>query len=174
MEIGLYAQVLLPVIAGAVIGFVPTWVLERRRERYARKTKWDDALYAASIDLMAAARRSEHISDQIARGHDDRDRLSRLDEEQQKLRVAVEQVRMLGNVSVQVAAQMVLHHAYAYRVLVQKGSDPYPTSDGATPTVQLAAARLDYYRAVRSQLQIQDPDQLAAEPSHDHSPDSIG
>jgi hypothetical protein len=144
-------QVLLPVVVGAVLGFVPNWLLEGRKNRYARNNKWSDALYQASIDLMAAARRVEHLVENATRGLVDDQMAKRLDEEHQNMRVALEQVRMLANVQVQRAAQDVVNNVYAIRVQLQSAAFPNAVQDEAA-WERLGAARFGYYEAVRRQL----------------------
>jgi hypothetical protein len=63
MDANALLTVLLPVVAGALIGFVPNLVLEGRKDRAARLNRWSDALYSASVELMESARRVEHLAE---------------------------------------------------------------------------------------------------------------
>jgi hypothetical protein len=153
--------VLLPVVAGAIIGFVPNWLLEGRKDKAARRGKWSDALYVASTELLGSARRSEHLIEQLASGESSSNQALRLDEEQQRMRVALEQVLMLGNAEVQRAARRLVHHTWAQRVLMQKGEDPHPRTGGMNPKERTMHARRAYYKAVRRQLRVPSADEWA-------------
>jgi hypothetical protein len=154
-------QVLVPVLAGAVLGFVPNLILEGRKDRYVRQNKWSDALFQASVELMAASRRSQHLLEQIERGETGEGQQRRLDEEQQKLRVALEAMLILGDAAVQRSARRVVHHGWAHRVLVETGTDPHPPTGGKDPQARATAARYSLYRAVRHQLRIPNADDWA-------------
>jgi hypothetical protein len=136
-------------------------ILEGRKDRYARHSKWDEALYKASVELMAASRRSQHLLEQIEGGQTREGQLDRLDEEQQKLRVALEAMLILGDTAVQRAARRVVHHGWAHRVLVETGTDPHPATAGKGPQARATAARYSLYRAVRRQLRIPHADDWA-------------
>lgn len=154
--------VLLPVIAGALIGFVPNLLLEGQKDRAARRNKWSEALYIASVDFMTSARRVEHLIESIKLGiADEVTAKSRLDEEHQRTRAAREQIMMLGDAEVQQAARRVLDDVYSLRVQMQTGEDPQPRLDGLEPGKRLAEGRVEYYKAVRRQLRVPDPDEIA-------------
>ena len=151
--------VLLPVAAGAMLGFVPNWLLEGRKDRYARRNRWDEALYQASVDLTSSARRSDHLIEQAEKG--DKVATGQIDGEQQKLRVALEQIFMLGDVSVQRAARRVVHHTWAQRLELETGVDPHPATAGLAPKARSKLARRAFYLAVRRQLRVPDADSWA-------------
>ena len=153
--------VLLPVVVGALIGFVPNWILEGRKERAARLVMWSDALYSASVELMTSARRVEHLAEYTGLGVAEEGARLRLDEDHQQMRAAREQVSMLANSEVQAAARSVIDHVYAIRMQLETGEDPHPTADGATPARRLKAARVEYYKAVRRQLRVPDADEVS-------------
>jgi hypothetical protein len=159
MDYASLATTLISVAAGAVLGFLPTMLLERRRERRELLLRWDAPLLASAVDLVTAARLTEHLADQIEPGSSDDELLRRFDDEHQKVRVAVEHMRMLGTPRVQVAARNVLRAVYSRRVVMSGLDDPYP-DDPRTPSERVRDELLDFYKTVRQQLQVRDADQV--------------
>jgi|ERR1022692_2287330 hypothetical protein len=146
---------LITVGAGAIIGFVPSIILQRRTQSYEIKTRWDSMLLSASVDLLTAARRAEHLADQIERGQNDDERMRLFDDLHQQVRVAVEQIRILGTAEVQVAARNILRSVYSRRLLLSKGVDPYSTQyGGMLPSERLGKFLLVFYKSVRAQLRV--------------------
>jgi hypothetical protein len=158
----------------AILGFLPTYIMDRRLEKRTARTRWDSALFESAEKLIAATRRSQHLSGQVASGHNDPDRLGRLDEEQQAIRVAAEQNRLVANGEVQLAAREILQHVYALRVQAEKGEDPYVTQYGERqPVDRLRTAHLDFYRAVRRQLCVPNPDDVPVDDSPGPSQETV-
>jgi hypothetical protein len=165
MALSTFLATLLPVAFGAAIGFIPSFLVERRRERLATNTRWDSQLFNAALELVAAARRAEHLADQVRADISRDEQRRRLDEEHQRLRVAVDHTRMLGAAEVQVAARSILHHSYALRLLSEKGYDPYAEyHPGETPQARLRISQLEFYVAVRRQLRVQKPNDVPLDP----------
>lgn len=160
MDANALLTVLLPVVAGALIGFVPNLVLEGRKDRAARLNRWSDALYSASAELMESARRVEHLAEYTELGLADEGARLRLDEDHQRMRAAREKISMLGNAEVQQAAREVIDHVYAIRMRLETGHDPHPRG-ALSPTARLRVARTEYYRTVRRQLRVPNPEEVS-------------
>lgn len=67
-----------------------------------------------------------HHAERFQRSADQAARRSKIDEAQERLRVLSEQLRLIGDSRVQVAARRVVHHAYAVRVQGKKGEIHVP------------------------------------------------
>lgn len=148
---------LVPVIAGAIIGFAPALLLQKRTQKHEITTRWDSMLLTASVDLLNAARRTEHLADQIERGLTEDDRLQRFDDLHQQVRVSVEQIRLLGTAEVQLAARNILRSVYSRRLVVRGGKDPYAEEyANMHPSDRLREHLLLFYKAVRQQLRVTD------------------
>jgi hypothetical protein len=161
MSTGSLIVTLISVTAGAIIGFVPAVFLQKRAQAHEIDTRWDSMLLAASVDLLTAARRTEHIADQIEQGHTDNERMQLFDDLHQQVRVAVEQIRMLGVADVQIAARNILRSIYSRRILLNKGIDPYSAEyRGITPSERLGGHLLIFYKAVRIQLRVADAEDV--------------
>src|SRR5690242_5752677 len=116
---------LIPVAAGAIIGFVPALLLQRRTQKHEIITRWDSMLLTASVDLVDAARRTKHLADQIESGRTDADHQRRFDDIHQQVRVSVEKIRLLGDAEVQIAARNILRSVYSRRLVVRGEKDPH-------------------------------------------------
>lgn len=148
---------LLPVAVGAIIGFIPAVLLQRRAQKHELITRWDAMLLNASVDLVDAARRTEHLADQIERGRTDADIQKRFDDVHQEVRVSVEKIRLLGNANVQIAARNILRSVYARRLVVREEKDPYAEQyNNLQPSDRLREFLLVFYKAVRQQLHVND------------------
>jgi hypothetical protein len=115
---------LITLLTGALLSFIPTVVLERRRERIAMLTRFDTALYAAATEVVAAARWVQHLAEAVADGNTQDDQSRRLDDEHQRLRATVEHIRFIGDAAVQFASREVLRQSYAMLMEAQAGIDP--------------------------------------------------
>src|SRR6266487_1971487 len=114
---------LLPVATGAIIGFAPALILQKRTHKHEIVTRWDAMLLSAGVDLADSARRTEHIADQIERGAADEQLMRHFDEIHQQVRVSVERIRILGSAELQLAARNVLRSVYSRRLLLQGNPD---------------------------------------------------
>lgn len=152
---------LVSVTAGAVIGFVPSIILQKRNQSHEIDTRWDSTLLSASVDLLTSARRTEHLADQIVKGRRDDEQMQLFDDLHQQVRVAVEKIRMLGSADVQVAARDILRSVYSRRILINTGVDPYLHEYGnVTPSGRLGNYLLTFYKAVRVQLRVPDAEDV--------------
>lgn len=165
MSSGGLLTTLIPVMAGAAIGFLPAYFIERRRERSTLAIRWDMSLYTLCADftvavrqMLLAAERTGVITDPLMR----RERQEQLDEHRVRLRTLQEQIRLLGNSDLQSTARLVLHHAYAVRTVALGGADPraedYPGTD---PRDRLNVAIRGFYVAARKQLRVKAPTDIS-------------
>jgi 4-amino-4-deoxy-L-arabinose transferase-like glycosyltransferase len=135
------------------------------------QARWDAALLERGTDFVTATRSLRHHAERFQRSADQTARRTKIDEAQEQLRVLSEQLRLVGDSRVQVAARRVVHHAYAVRVQGEEGRDPraedYPDLD---PISRLNDALQEFHRAVRAQLRAPDAEDVL----HDDELASIG
>jgi hypothetical protein len=158
------------VLGGATIGFLPTYLLERRKERTALLTRWDATLYGLCAEFTSAVRQLLFMAERAldARGLERLDNQvlpEQLDGPHLRLRSLSEQIRLLADSSLQEAARLVQHHAYSVRAVALGGADPHAGEPGYEdpPTVRLRAALLPFYAAARSQLRVLNPADVASD-----------
>jgi hypothetical protein len=150
--------------AGAVIGFVPTYVNERRKERYTLRTRWDVPLFELSKDFVNASRQIVHLSRRLNRVADKSAQNQLIDEQHLKLRSLEQQLRILGNADVQAAAQEVVHHVYAVRATAEGKPDARADDGDPSPPVERARRAIrPFFVAVRTQLGVQNPGEMGPE-----------
>jgi hypothetical protein len=153
MSYSTLASALIPVLAGAIIGFVPALLLQKRTQEHEITTRWDSTLLEASVDLTNAARRADHLAERVERGLADSGSLEQYDDLHQQARVSTEQIRLLGNAEVQVAARNVLRCVYSRHLMLLGEPDPY-ASEYDRLTDRLRDNLLTFYMAVRKQLRV--------------------
>jgi hypothetical protein len=174
---------LLPVLLGAVIGFVPNYLLERRRERAQMLTRWDSALFQLCSDFTESARSVDELAQRLSRGHGraksaatagtgEASVAERLAAEHLRLRSLGEQIRLLGSHDVQVASRWVVRHAYAVRQIAEGRGDPREAEFPDRSARDRLRDGLDaLYLAVRVQLRVPGARVVAPrEPHRDTAP----
>ncbi|GAA2632109.1 hypothetical protein GCM10010399_75500 [Dactylosporangium fulvum] len=155
--------VLLPVLVGAFIGIVPTLLVERAKQRAALRTRWDATIHTSCAQFAAAVRRILNLAEQFDHSTVDAERddlLSKIRDEHTRLQLFMAEIRLLADVPVQLAARAALTHTF---VLYLRLAGAAAAEEG-TPVEarQRALASLfDFYRAVRVQLRVPDPQELA-------------
>jgi hypothetical protein len=141
-----------------VIGFVPNYLLERRRERAQMLTRWDSALFQLCSDFTESARSVDELAQRVSRGHArakgaataEASVAERLAAEHLRLRSLGEQIRLLGSHDVQVASRWVVRHAYAVRQIAEGRGDPREAEFPDRPARDRLRDALDaLYLAVR-------------------------
>jgi len=165
--VGATLGTLVTVLFGAVIGFIPNYLLERRRESALLRTRWDSALFQLCSEFTASARGLDELAEQYARrreaGTDDLDIAERIAAEHQRLRSLGEQIRLLGSQEVQLAARWVVRHAYAVREEAEGRSDPRADEFPARmPRDRFRDALDALYLAARAQLRVTDAELVAS------------
>ncbi len=144
-------------IAAVALTSGVTVLVNRRKMDGETRARWDALLFEKAAALAEAARRLRHHAERYPHAADRQARLDKVAEAQENLRVTVEQLRLVGNKRVQVAARTVLHHGYAVVLQYTEDRDPraeqYP---GVLPVRRLNDALQEFYRAVREQLRAPD------------------
>jgi hypothetical protein len=154
---------LVPLVVGALIGFIPTYLLELRRERNALRTRWDEPLLNLSKDFTDSARQLLHLSRRFHRSSDPEQQMDKIDDQHRRLRGLSDQIHLLGSKDVQAAAMLVRHHAYAVRAVLAEGRPDRRAKDypGTTPESRFQEALLGFYVAVRVQLRVTAPREMS-------------
>lgn len=125
------------------------------------QARWDAALLEQSRALAEAARSLRHHTLHLARGTELDDSRKRMDAAHERLRVTVEQLRLIGSLRVQEGARLVLFHVYSLRVELEEGHDPRAADfPETTPIGRLNDALQEFYRAVRQQLRVPDAEDV--------------
>ncbi|MBO4139114.1 hypothetical protein J5U46_02950 [Micromonospora tulbaghiae] len=141
---------LLPVLAGAVIGIFPTLLLERMRIASALRTRWDQDLQRSCAEFAACTRRIIDLAEEPADNED------ALEAEHRMLQVHMAEVRILGGFDVQAAARRIVASTHGLRMTAS--TKPEDAAQHRSRTLESLFA---FYRAVRHQLRIPDADKLA-------------
>ena len=148
-------------VLGAAIGFVPTFLLERSKQRHALRTRWDVPLYELCGEFLSTTRTLGHLAKHLDRSSDRNDTVRALDAQHAELRGLYEQVRLLGNRRVQETARTVIHHCYAVRAVAEGSADmrakDYPDT---TPEARVKSAVKEFVVAVRVQLGVASPNDV--------------
>jgi len=164
--------VLLPVVVGAVIGCVPTIMVERSRHRTTIRTRWDTALEEAAAEFAATVRRILDLTESPPMATEKSIELVR--GEHGRLQQLMAEIRLLAAPPLQLAARRVVRHAWALRVFAETDTDPHgPGSPAELPRERALTSLFDFYAAARRQLQVPHADQLvplnpAADVEHKH------
>ncbi|MCP2340495.1 hypothetical protein [Actinomadura rupiterrae] len=158
------ALTLLPVTAGALIGFVPTYLTERRRERETLKKRWDEPLHQLCSETAVRVRKILRGRNAVKYAEGDRDTaLREMAEDLHLLSLLVEQIRLLGSRDLQIAARWMLRHAYAVVTETRDGSDPRAAEYPNPPYERLVEAVQQFRIEARRQLRVETPEDIAPE-----------
>jgi hypothetical protein len=151
--------VLFPVVVGAVIGVMPTILVEWSRGRAKLRTRWDAALEEVCADFVAALRRileltetapspTEHLIESVRSEHG-------------RLQRHLAEIRLLAGPEVQLAARHAVRHAWALQTTFVTGVDPrandYPA---AGPRERALSSLFAFYLAARKQLRVPDANRV--------------
>jgi len=162
MEPGGLVISLVLVVVGALVGFLPTFLNERRKELHSLRIRWDAPLYDLSKDFVATVRQHTHLVRRLDRGTDRPSAIARADEVHARLRSLAQQVRILGGAELQEAARLVEHHAWWVRHLHEVGTDDLLESYGNVDAeTRLRHAVREFVVAVRRELGVRDPDTVS-------------
>ena len=153
---------ILAVIVGAIIGFVPSYLMEMRRERSLLRSRWDSPLFELCSDFASTARGLQELCLRRARIGTDVHLSDEINDEHQKLRTLSERLRLLGNRDLQFAVRCIVRHAYAVREVSEGRPDPRQEEfPGQTPHQRFGEALQSFYVAARRQLQVIHPSDIA-------------
>jgi len=146
------------VVVGAIIGFVPNYLMDVRRERSQLRSRWDNSLFGLCSDFASTARGLQELCLHQAHGGTDVGLSDDIAEEHRKLRTHSERIRLLGDVELQLAVRWVVRHAYAVREVSEGRPDPRKEEfPDQSPHQRLGNALQDFYIAARKQLQVINP-----------------
>jgi hypothetical protein len=153
---------IVPVIVGAIIGFVPNYMMDLRRERSLLRSRWDNSLFDLCSDFASTARGLQELCLRRARGQMEERPSDDIDQEHRKLRTLSERLRLLGDIDLQLSVRWVVRHAYAVREVSEGRPDPrneeFPDQ---SPHERFGEALQGFYIAARKQLQVINPSALA-------------
>ena len=121
-----FTSVLL-LAAGAAIGLVPTFLIERRKERHQLAVRWDPALYELCKDFAASVREFVHLARRYDRSTNKEQHIARVDERHAQLRELAQQMRLLGSKELQQAAREVEHHVWWVREVCESRKARWPS-----------------------------------------------
>jgi hypothetical protein len=155
---------ILLLAAGAVIGLVPTYVMERRRERHELATRWDTALYELCKDFSATVREFVHLARRYERSEDKAEHTAKVDERHAQLRRLAQELRLLGSKDLQQAVHEIEHHAWWVREVCEGRSDKLADYyAGRPPEERLRSAMSQLYIAARTQLGVANPRDIVSD-----------
>jgi hypothetical protein len=153
---------IVPVVVGAIIGFVPSFVMDVRRERSLRRSRWDSSLFELCSEFASTARSLQELCLRRAKTETDTRLNDDIAEEHQRLRTLSERLRLLGDLDLQNTARWIVRHAYAVREVAEGRPDPREAEfPGQSPVQRLGEALLSFYAAARTQLQVINPKAVA-------------
>ncbi|MEU9012844.1 hypothetical protein AB0D12_24400 [Streptomyces sp. NPDC048479] len=163
METSAITTSVVLLIIGAAVGLIPTYLIERKRERHALEVRWDLPLYGLCNQCASAARQLVHLVRRYNRTQDREEHQKKVDEQHARLRSVVQQIRILGSREQQ-AAREVEHHAWWVRNVHEGGEDELAAYyANATPEERLREAMRRLFVAGRRQLGVKKPDDVASD-----------
>jgi hypothetical protein len=156
---------IVPVVVGAIIGFMPNYLMDMRRERSLIRSRWDSSLLELCSEFASTARGFQELCLRKAK-NEDHDRLVEdINEEHRKLRTLSERLRLLGSLDLQLAARWIVRHAHAVREVSEGRPDPRAREfPGQSPNERLGEALQSFYVAAREQLKVINPKAIAPRP----------
>ncbi|MFF0496821.1 hypothetical protein ACFYU5_10490 [Nocardia aobensis] len=150
---------------GAGVGFLPTYVIERSKRRYALLTRWDVPLFELCKQFTGTSRRLVHLAHRIDRVDDKSAQLRLIEEQHRELRGVFEQLRLVGSRPLLEAGRLIIHHSWSLRVLAESGKDPRAERwPEMAPDKRVAEATQKFLEAARKQLGVPDPDVVLEDP----------
>ncbi len=126
---------IVSVIVGAIIGFVPTYVIDVRRER-ALRSRWDSPLFELCSEFASTVRGMQELCLRRMTSEPDGHLSDEIGIEHQKLRTLSERLRLLGGLELQSAVGWIVRHAYAVREVSEGRADPEAGRVPRTATTQ--------------------------------------
>jgi hypothetical protein len=153
---------IVAVIVGAIIGFVPNYLMDVRRERSQMRSRWDNSLFDLCSEFASTARGLQELCLRQARSGTDTRLSDAIDEEHRKLRTLSERIRLLGAAELQLAVRWIVRHAYAVREVSEGRPDPRKEEfPDQSPHQRFGDALQSFYVAARTQLQVINPSAIA-------------
>lgn len=155
---------ILLLVAGAAVGLIPTYLMDRRREKHALAVRWDAALYELCKDFSATVREFVHLGRRLGRGGDEEARAAEVEAHHAHLRGLAQQMRLIGSQDLQQAAREVEHHVWWVRYVWEGREDEMAIYyGGVPPEARLRAAMHQLFVAARTQLGVSNPEEVASD-----------
>ncbi len=174
MDLKVVFTSILLLIIGAAVGVIPTYLIERRKERHELAIRWDGALYELCKDFSNTVREFVHLARRRGRVANEEQRAAELDKNHAHLRGLAQQIRLLGSKDLQQAAREVEHHAWWVRAVLEGREDRLAGHyAGMPPEDRLRDALLRLYVAARVQLGVPKPEDVAPDDPIDPSRESV-
>lgn len=154
---------IIALIVGAIIAFVPNYLMETRRQRSAIRSRWDNALFDLCSEFASTARGLQELCLRKTADRENVQLAETIAAEHQKLRTISERLRLLGNLELQTSVRWIVRHAYAVREISEGRSDPrrdeFPDRN---PHQRFSEALQLFYIAARKQLQVINPTEITS------------
>lgn len=117
---------IVPIVVGAIIGFVPNYVMDVRRERSLRRSRWDSPLFELCSEFASVARAFQELCLRRAADPGAEALIGDINDEHQRLRTLSERLRLLGDLELQLAVRWIVRHAYAVREVAEGRPETRP------------------------------------------------
>lgn len=157
----------LLLVVGAAVGIVPTYLIERRKERHTLAVRWDVPLFDLCRDFASVVRQFLHLARRYGRAQDIHTHAARVDEQHQRIRALAQQIRLLGSLDLQQAAREVEHHAWWVREVCEGRDDKLAEYYPGSPEDRLRAAMHRLLVEARRQLNVHDAAGVATDEAID-------
>ena len=153
---------IVPIVVGAIIGFVPNYVMDLRRERSLLRSRWDSPLFELCSEFASAARAFQELCLRRAADPASEALNGDINAEHQRLRMLSERLRLLGDLELQLAVRWIVRHAYAVREVAEGRPDPRKDEfPDESPLRRFGGSMQAFYIAARNQLQVSNPSSIA-------------
>jgi hypothetical protein len=157
-------------VLGAALGFVPTYLIERTKQRAQLSTRWDVELYQLCAEFAGVGRQMMHATGRLggqpgerlgsaAAASDQATQLQLIDDLHVRMRSLREQIRLIGSLEVQESARRIQGHSFWMRVVAEGGLDAGEETE-AVPSQRIMDELPRFYRAVRIQLRVPAAEQV--------------
>ena len=162
-----FAATVVTLVLGAGLGFIPTYLIERTKQRAQLNIRWDAELYRLCAEFTATTRQLMHATGQLAEQPDRRlepavDQAAQrrlVDDLHSRLRGLREQIRLIGNLDVQESSRRIQSHSFWVRVLGEGGTDDGEGNE-ILPHQRVLDEMPRFYAAVRRQLRVPDAEKV--------------
>ena len=166
---------ILLLVAGAAVGLIPTYLMDRRREKHALAVRWDTALYELCKDFSATVREFVHLGRRLGRGGDEEARAAEVEAHHAHLRGLGPADAPHREPGPQQAAREVEHHVSWVRYVWEGREDEMAIYyGGVPPEARLQAAMHQLFVAARTQLGVSNPEEVASDEPIDPRRTSYG
>jgi hypothetical protein len=163
------------VIAGGSITVAGTYIIERYKERAARRhesskaeaelaTRWDAEFARISAEFVGTTRQVLHVARRLNRVVDVEDAKRRLDDHHAHLRSLSAQLGLFGSSAVAETARRIVEFAYYVRLLHEKTLPSAPPEDRQKAAYDRVIFEIEKFQvAVRKRLRMPDAEDVLDE-----------